>query len=90
MKTIWKYSLPDQTRFMLDLPSVHRILAVQVQGDDVCLWALVDTETPKVPVAFRVLLTGAEIDQWEFRGGAEYIGTFQRDWFVGHLFWVVG
>lgn len=43
-ETVWKYVLlPGQST--LAMPVGARILSVQAQRDDVCLWALVDRDT---------------------------------------------
>lgn len=86
MKTvIWKYFVPVQDSFALDLPSGAMPLTVQAQRDRVCLWIQVQPENPREQRIFHVRGTGHVIDSDEV---GEYIGSFQilNGDFVGHLF----
>lgn len=88
--TIWKYLLTTKRRQDLYLPEGASILAVQVQGDDIALWALVApggrvSEKPRV---FGVYPTGGEAP-----ADAEgYLGTVQLAGgaLVFHVFEVIG
>jgi hypothetical protein len=55
---IYKYTLKDR-----DIQNVQmhpgRILHVGEQGNNICIWALVDTELPLKTRRFAVVLTGA-------------------------------
>jgi hypothetical protein len=72
MKTIWKFELDekvvDQT---LDMPENSHILHVGFQSN-VCLWALVDTESKLANRTFAIHGTGNKINDWEHK---IYIGT---------------
>lgn len=72
MKTIWKFPLaPD---CVLDMPIGAKVLTVQMQGDAVMLWALVDALAPKEQRRFLVYGTGHEILD---AGALTYVATFQ-------------
>jgi hypothetical protein len=45
MKTIYKYSLPVQEKYTIDLPKSSRIIRVEDVDGLFFLWAIVDTET---------------------------------------------
>lgn len=71
-KVVWKYSVGRTDRFTLILPHEAQVLGVQMQGDEPCLWALVDPAAPAEPRTFCLVSTGEAI-------GAEvlaYVGTF--------------
>lgn len=70
--TIWKYPLTAASG--LRMPQGARLLAVQVQAEDVCLWALVDPEAPMVTRTIRVFGTGHTV---RLAPTDTYIGTFQ-------------
>lgn len=73
MKTIWKYILESQTT--LDMPADATILSVGAQDNDICLWALVDTDAPAELRRFLVAGTGMPLT--ETFNGARFIGTVQ-------------
>jgi hypothetical protein len=73
MQTIWKYPIaPGHVKLIL--PEGAEILCVQVQGEEVCLWAKVDTD--KTPTERRILTYGTGHDMEE-NVIHRYIGTFQ-------------
>jgi hypothetical protein len=82
-KTIWKYRVPLQDEFSLDLPSGAQILTVQEQCGSPHIWVKVQTGLVNVKRNFRVYGTGHDMDQ-----DGEYIGTFQMSGgqLVFHLF----
>jgi hypothetical protein len=79
-KVIWKYQV--KPRFDLDLPEDALVLSVQVQGEEAQMWVLLDPEAPKVKRTFDAIPTGRRFDASHMH----YIGTFQMDWMVFHLF----
>ena len=73
--TIYKYPLLVLDTQVVELPVVHDILTVQVQNEEVCLWAMVDTsETSKEKVVIRMFGTGHPVPD---SPGIEYISTIQ-------------
>lgn len=61
MKTIYKYPIVVADEQVIEMPIYASILSVQMQGDKVNIWALVDTALPTSPVKIRVLGTGTPI-----------------------------
>jgi hypothetical protein len=76
MKMIYKYQIGT-----VQIPKGAKILTANRQGDDVVLWAEVDTTTDREHRTFRVFGTGFEIPE-----GSTYINTFFDGPFVWHLY----
>ncbi|EPW3423916.1 DUF7352 domain-containing protein [Klebsiella pneumoniae] len=74
MQTIWKYVF-DETETTFNMPSGATILCVGAQEDDVCLWALVDTEAPVEPWRFVMVGTGQKLSE-DFCSD-RFVGTTQ-------------
>ena len=72
MTTIHKYTL-DPRQPNIWLPEGAEILGVQVQHDQPCLWAKVDTSKPKRHRRIAIYGTGHEMTGLD----SHYIGTFQ-------------
>jgi len=91
MKTIYKYEIPIQDHFTLELPRNAEILVVQTQFSKPQLWALVDLEAPIKKREFRVSGTGHDLTE-DYHKIKEYIGTFQIEngGLVFHLFELKG
>lgn len=85
-KTVYKYPLKIVERQFVDLPVAAKILSVQMQGQDLCLWALIDKEQPyKSKIEICIFGTGFPIEE-EDVSGRKYYGTFQAGFYVGHVF----
>lgn len=83
VKTIWKYPLqPSLAQFVM-MPEDAELLAVQAQGETLCLWALVSPDAPLEERTIEVLGTGHQTDEKDRR----YIGTAQMH--GGKLVWHV-
>lgn len=75
-KQIWKYRV-DIGNFTLDIPRDARILTVQTQREQPCIWVLVDTSAKiKETRFFSLYGTGHPVIS-EKDEKLEYIGTFQ-------------
>lgn len=72
--TIYKYILQLTDRQVVNMPGGAKILTVDTQGINLCLWALVDPKVPEEPRAFIVHGTGHPADDLE---GTDYVGTAQ-------------
>lgn len=81
--TIWKYELQltsePQT---VQMPHIGEVISVQNQNNQICFWALVDSERKLVPRRFLVVGTGQEFDE----GYTKFISTVQIGPFVWHVF----
>lgn len=62
------------------MPKGSKILSAQMQGVTLCVWALVDTTSPKVRRRLRVCGTGHAAPEGEF------IDTVQMGPYVWHIF----
>ena len=83
--TVYKYSLEISSRQSVRMPSDARILSIQAQRGEPCIWALVD-EREKCVHAHKIRMfgTGHPIPDIPMT----FLGTFQvedRD-FVFHVF----
>ena len=72
---IWKYNL-NESNPVLPMPDGARILSVQVQRDDICIWAMIDDEyiSTQVERRFRIHGTGHVIENGD---ALVYLGTVQ-------------
>ncbi|MBA7614272.1 hypothetical protein ES703_21535 [subsurface metagenome] len=88
MLTIYKYPIPIEDHFTLELPKDARILTVQIQRGTPQLWAVVDPEAEKEIRHFRLSGTGHPLGGSDFLKMSNYIGTFQIEngALVFHLF----
>ena len=90
MLTIYKYIIPIEDHFTLELPKDAKILTVQTQRGTPQLWAMVDSETEKEKRYFRLAGTGHPLSL--VNAHFIYIGTFQmgNGVLVFHLFEIKG
>ena len=82
MYSIWKYHIPMEDRFTMELPKDSMILDIQVQFDKPTMWVLVDTDADLEERYFKVLGTGFEFETVE---ELTHIGTIQMS--AGVLVW---
>lgn len=85
MRQVFKYPIPLEDHFELELPEVNRVLKVDVQLNRPMLWVLVDPTRKTEPSKFRLAGTGHEIADGDYN---EYIGSFQLSGgsLIFHLF----
>jgi len=86
MNTIWKFPFEIADDFYLTMPKGSQLLAVAMQGDMPCLWAIVDPEAPKETRKFHLSGTGHELGVQYTK--TMYVGSFQMKGgaLVFHLF----
>jgi hypothetical protein len=87
VSAVWKFDIPLQDTFTIDMPSGGQIRAVGVQAHGPVLWATVQPDGEMVARNFRLVGTGHPF----VLDGLEHVGTFQLrtlggSEFVGHLF----
>ena len=84
-KQIWKFVIEGSGSF--PIPGGAEILTLQMQGDNPCIWALVDPSKEKEFRNFEVYGTGHNI-HCDMGVERKYIGTFQISGgsLVFHLF----
>lgn len=89
MFTIHKFILEEPIRPVYHIP-MHagaHMMDVQVQGDLIVMWALVNTDRQQVIRAFYIKGTGHAIGGTSPETAkADYVGTVQRDPYVWHVF----
>jgi hypothetical protein len=85
--TIWKFPLEFSGRQKVMMPAGAQILSAQMQGDTLCLWALVNPEGEKQWREIEVLGTGHPAPEADRR----YVATTQMHGgsFVWHVFEVL-
>lgn len=80
-KQVWKFPILRDRQ--IEMPEGADIITLMVQDGTACIWAIVDTEAPKVKRTFLVVGTGHDIPEnclgW-------YWGSWQSGPFVWHLF----
>lgn len=79
---IWKYPLERFGETALRMPTDSVALAVQMQDDEVCLWALVHPQNETTEVFVWGVGTGHDFISSTDR----YIGTVQEPPYVWHYF----
>lgn len=86
MKTIYKYpitsALNPVSRAMIMLPKNSKILTVQIQNNQICIWAEVDTEESLITKEFSIVGTGNPFPTYN----VIYIGTVQAHPYVWHVY----
>jgi hypothetical protein len=82
-RAVWKFEIPIQDRFELQMPAGAEIVHVEVQAGNACLWALVEPERGAELRVFYLRGTGRRVEP-----GLRHLGSFllHRGEFVGHLF----
>lgn len=88
---VYKYSLTSDD-CIIEMPGGAHVLHLGLQrhpaGDDLCIWACVRPEEPKVKRRFKTIGTGYPFDTP--RLGVTHVGTVQHDKggteFVWHVF----
>ena len=72
MKTIYKYTLSELHQYQIVLmPKGAEILCAKEQGNNIFIWAIVDTSNENEARNFRIYGTGNEVSNEHIR----YIGT---------------
>ena len=83
MKTIWKFTVPFEDEVIVEMPKGARVLAVQMQRSQPCLWAIVDPYNPRVRRKLHWRGTSHPVGDEV----GSYVGTCQpTDRLVFHLF----
>ncbi len=88
MKTIWKFDVPIEGIFEIEMPINAKILHVGVQSGKPEIWAQVDTAEKRDKRHFVMFGTGHEMDKVVENLDLQYLGSFliAEDTLVFHLF----
>jgi len=82
MKTIWKFKLIVTDEQQIEMPEGAAPLFVAPSGHlEILLWALVDSESPRVLHRFAIRGTGHPVP-----GDGVYVGSVIAQPFVWHVF----
>lgn len=90
MLAVHKYPMPCEDHFVMTLPIGARLLSVQVQRGQPCLWAIVDPSAANETRRFRFAGTGHPIT--ERAEVLVFVSTFQMEGgsLVFHVFEIIG
>ena len=86
MKRIYKYTLNIIDKQKIKMPYGSMILHVDMQNENLCLWAEVDTEAPQEEETFYVRGTGQPIPDDD----AYYVGSAVGSVLVWHVYQYIG
>lgn len=81
MKTIWKFPI-EWSVSNVSIPEGAQILDVQVQNEQIMMWALVEDQNFLESRVFKVYGTGHAVDDPNIK----YLATVQHHSFVWHIF----
>ncbi len=82
---IFKYRLDITNTQIIEMPHGARLLHVDAQGEELCLWALVDLAKSPSSVAIRIVGTGQPVV--DLGDLYNYVGTAQMpSGLVWHVF----
>jgi hypothetical protein len=86
---VFKYPLPTKAEFEIEMDECGKILKVEIQGAQACMWALVNPIAKKISRKFLVLGTGIETNY--NMNDLKFISTFQVQGgaFIFHIFEIV-
>jgi hypothetical protein len=81
--TVWKYPLDEGASVQeVHVQTATRVVHVGYDPAGVlAMWCEVDPSKNKRTWEIRLVPTGGEIPD-----GFQYLGTFKKEWFVGHLY----
>lgn len=83
MSAVWKFPLATAlTDNALEMPKGAKVVHVGIQGERICLWAIVDMQAPVETRVFQIVGTGHE----EVKEGMAHVGTVQQGPWVWHVF----
>lgn len=86
VNTIWKFPLKMIDDQFVQMPNGAQILTAQCQGEELCLWALVNPKAEKKPRHIEIFGTGHPVPK-SMGVDRRYIGTAQQH--NGILVWHV-
>jgi hypothetical protein len=85
-ESIWKFPLEVTDEQSVSMPEGAEIIALQIQREVPCVWAIVDPQKKPEKRFFRTFGTGQPL--FEVMSHYKYIGSYQisNGNFVGHVF----
>ena len=76
MQTVYKYDVPANEEFTLNLPIGARVLRAKLWGQKIFLWALIDRDAPREERRFLPITVGQNIPDGY---SVQYIDSFVVD-----------
>lgn len=86
MSVIWRYSLRLVNEQEIDLPGHVSPLSVQIQNDEIVLWAIVNPGSQKYHRKVFIVGTGHALPDVVLHPYTKYVGTVQQGALVWHVF----
>ena len=87
MQKIYRFELVITDEQVITMPAGSKILpTVQVREGKVVIWAVCTPSDKTGKVTIFIFGTGNSIPDEITDKRMKYLGTFQKDWFVGHVF----
>ena len=89
MRTIWKYIIPMEETFEIEMPSDREFLSLDVQGGFPHMWVAVDPDSGTFVRKFHLVGTGNPIpEETQIHHELVFRGSFQMTGgaFVFHVF----
>jgi hypothetical protein len=83
MKTIYKYLLDITDEQTVSMPMGAQILSAQMQGMQLCIWALVEVGNVNCDRRVRIFGTGNPVT---LEGDWKFVDSVQERIFVWHVF----
>lgn len=74
-ETIWKFTLEPKSFQQIEMPAGAQILSVQVQREDICVWAVVNPAAQKESRILEIVGTGHRMS----KATRKFLGTIQMD-----------
>ena len=89
MREIWKFAVPVDDPVAIKMPKGARLLTVQAQGSEMCIWAEVNPKGAPEKRYFAIFGTGNPMPSGMGYSDV-YVGTVQIGRFVWHLYEITG
>lgn len=89
MRTVWKYAIPAEVTFTLDMPGDRTFLTLDKQGESPHIWVEVDPDSEPFERRFHIVGTGEPLPTTlKPRHELAYRGSWQMSggMFVFHLY----
>jgi hypothetical protein len=83
MNTIYKYPIEITDKQTVSMPIGARVLSAQMQGTQLCIWALVEVGNINCDRRVRVFGTGNTV---KLDGNWKFVDSVQERIFVWHVF----
>lgn len=83
MKTIYKYPIEITDEQTLSMPEGAQVLSAQMQGNTLCIWALVDSGNFNCDRRVRIFGTGNPV---VLDGNWKFVDSVHERIFVWHVF----